>query len=111
MGKFESVMWGLFAATSTLAAIFIPIHIIATEFVPSLISNTMGQQILAKMLSSYAFKVYIFIIIASAIYHGMYRFKAFLHDIGLIKLEKYIEPILYALGFIFPIISIVLLII
>lgn len=106
MSKFESLMWGLFTVTSTIAALFIPIHIIAVDIIGV---NIQGLGLFGKMLSNSAFKVYLFIIIASAIFHGMYRFKAFLHDIGLAKQEKVYKPALYFLGFLFPILLIVAL--
>lgn len=106
MSKFESIAWGLFAVTSTIAALFIPIHIIATEFLGV---NMLGLGIFGKMLGNIAFKVYLFIIVSSAIYHGMYRFKSFLHDIGLAKYEKIFKNTLYFLGFLFPVLVVVAL--
>jgi len=100
MSKFESIAWGLFAVTSTIAALFILSILIATEFFRS---KHVGLRIFGKMLGNIAFKVYLFIIVSSAIYHGMYRFKSFLHDIGLAKYEKIFKNTLYFLGFLFPV--------
>jgi len=55
------------------------------------------------------FKIYLFILISSGLYHGFYRFKAILHDISP-KNEKIIDITIFTIIFILILLTLILII-
>ena len=78
-----ALLWILFSATATITAIALPVNLFAW---------LMGYAS-AATLTSIWFNIYMFIILSAALFHGLYRTKTILHDLG-IKSEKTIAALL-----------------
>ncbi|MDT7865199.1 MAG: hypothetical protein RQ922_04900 [Thermoproteota archaeon] len=110
MGKFHALAWLLFATTAFISAIFIPIHLISVEILPSLGYKSINYEYFKNIFSNPLFKIYLFILISSGLYHGFYRFKAILEEKSP-KNEKIIDYLTFTITFILIFLTLVLIII
>ena len=69
-------LWVTFSGTAMLSAFVLPVHIWAL------------QAGYAPKLENFFFLGYFFIVFACALYHGLYRTKTVLFDLGLIRERK-----------------------
>lgn len=74
----KGFLWFVFSGTAMLSAFILPIHLWAVLSGASM------------KLNSLLFRGYFFILIIAALYHGLYRTKTILFDLGLGKYEKII---------------------
>jgi succinate dehydrogenase hydrophobic anchor subunit len=110
MSKFHALAWLSFAATAFISAIFIPIHIISIEILPSSGYKSIGYEYFKNIFSNPLFKIYLFILISSGLYHGFYRFKTILEEKSP-KNEKIIDYLTFTIAFILIFLTLFLIII
>ncbi|MFZ8849954.1 MAG: hypothetical protein ACO2OV_06970 [Thermoproteota archaeon] len=110
MSKFHALAWLLFAATAFISAIIIPIHIISIEILPSLGYRSISYEYFKNIFSNPLFKIYLFILISSGLYHGFYRFKTILEEKSP-KNEKIIDYLTFTIAFILIFLTLFLIII
>ena len=72
----KGFLWLAFSATATFCAFVLPIHIFAL---------TIG---FSMDFSSIFLRIFYFTVLIAALYHGLYRTKTILLDIGLIQYKK-----------------------
>lgn len=72
----KGFLWFAFSGTAMLSAFILPVHLWA-------LSNSRFMN-----LNTLFFRLYFFVLFIAALYHGLYRTKTILFDIGLIKYQK-----------------------
>lgn len=80
--KLKAFLWFTFSATAMLSSFILPIHVWTLAH---------GYSMNLGWLLS---RLYFFILFTSALYHGLYRTKTIAFDIGLLKVEKILGPVL-----------------
>lgn len=87
----KGFLWFAFSATAMLSAFILPIHIF--------LFLTPGS--IEMRLSNPLLRIYFFILFISALYHGLYRTKTILFDLGFGKYQKMSGAIMTVLFLIF----------
>ncbi len=77
----KGFLWFTFSGTAMLSAFILPIHVWALAH---------GY---AMNLSNIFFRLYFLVLFIAALYHGLYRAKTILFDLGLGKYQKAIDTI------------------
>lgn len=96
---FKGFLWFAFSAASMLSAVTLPIHIFLF-LTPGSVEMRLDHPI---------FRIYFFILFISALYHGLYRTKTILFDLGLGKYEKIIGTVTTIIFLLFAALTIKLL--
>lgn len=72
----KGFLWFAFIGTAMLSAVILPIHLWAI---------THGYEM---KLDNFFFRLYFFVLISAALYHGLYRTETILFDLGILKHGK-----------------------
>lgn len=86
----KGFLWFTFSGTAMLSAFILPVHIWA---------HSTGEIIIN--LTPLFFRFYFFVLIICALYHGLYRTKTILFDLGIAKGQTLINVLLIILFFVF----------
>lgn len=81
---FKGLLWGMFSATAFVSAFVLPAHIFAW---------LRGMELREGLF----FEVYLFAVLFCALYHGLYRAKTILHDLGFGKYHVLIDILFFVL--------------
>lgn len=76
----SGILWGFFAFTGTIIALLLPLHIVAIYY---------GWQLKA----GFFYRVFGSILFISVLFHGLYRTKTLLFDLGASKFSKSINVV------------------
>ncbi|MEK7524413.1 MAG: hypothetical protein AAB588_05295 [Patescibacteria group bacterium] len=95
----KGLLWFTFSGTAMLSAFILPAHIWALS----------SKDSIMYLMESFLFRAYFFILILCALYHGLYRTKTILFDVGITKYQKSIGITLMLLFFVFMLLATVYL--
>lgn len=83
MSKLEGMLWTLFATTATIVALLLPIHIILNDLPVQLgimkIDGVLYDSV-KERFANMLFRLYLLILIPSAVYFGIFRVKYSIHE-------------------------------
>ena len=86
--RFEAIDWVLFATGGIVAALILPIHVIATNILPAFniapTIFTQYQQTVTK-LANPLIKLYLVVVLSLTTWHAIHRVRFILYDVGLVK--------------------------
>lgn len=75
------LLWGIFSAGGTVAAIFLPVHLFLTGVVfPLNLASPPSHEYLATLMRHPLAKLYFLMIIATPLFHWAHRFRYTLYD-------------------------------
>ncbi len=86
--RFEAIDWALFSAGGIVAALILPIHIIATNLLPAFplaptVFTQYGQ--VATKIAEPLISLYMIAVLSLVAWHSMHRVRYILYDLGLAK--------------------------
>ena len=98
--RFEAIDWMLFATGGIVAALILPIHIIATNVLPAFniapTIFTQYQQIVVK-LTDPLIKLYLVVVLSLSAWHAMHRVRFILYDVGLVKHREAVTQVSFVI--------------
>lgn len=91
----EALEWTLFSLGGIVTALLIPIHILVTAILSPLgIVESFNHAAIVARLGTPAFKLYLLILLLSAIPHTLHRIRFILYDIGFGKNRKAVNTLI-----------------
>ena len=97
--KIHALLWGAFSAGGFVAAFLLPSFIILNSilFHPSGIisSDPISYENAIIRFNNPLFKMYLIVLFSTTLIHGLYRFKAFLFEVGFSPYKKPITGLVY----------------
>lgn len=95
--RLTAFLWTAFSLGGFVAALFVPVHVLINNLaVPLrlLPAETLDAGAVLGLLASPLVKLYVIVFVAGALWHGFYRLKYLLYDMGL---KRYAVPLTLAL--------------
>lgn len=86
--RFEAIDWALFSAGGIVAALILPIHIIATNLLPVFnLAPTVFARYdqTATKFAEPLINLYMIVVLSLVAWHSMHRVRYILYDLGLVK--------------------------
>ena len=97
--KIHALLWGAFSIGGIVSAFLLPVLILFNNiaFHPSgvLSADSITYDNMITRLANPLTKLYLAILLSTTLFHGLYRFRAFLFEIGLHKAKKPVSIIIY----------------
>ncbi len=97
--KIHALLWGAFSTGGFVAAFLLPSFIILNSilFHPSGIisSDPISYENAIIRFNNPLFKMYLIVLFSTTLIHGLYRFKAFLFEVGFLPYKKPITGLVY----------------
>ena len=110
MGRITPLLWLLFSAGGTVAALLFPIHLLLTGLAfPMGWLEAPSYEFLHRLLTHPVTRLYLFVLISLPLFHWAHRFRYTLYDGLQIKHERTVAALCYGTAVVGSIVTLVVL--
>ncbi len=99
--KIHALLWSGFSLGGIISAYLLPVLLLLDIFTQPtgiLGANQFTHQSMLARLANPLTKLYLIVLLSTTLFHGLYRFKAFLLELGLSSAKKPITIIIYLIA-------------
>lgn len=99
--KVTPIFWGLFSVGGFVVAFLLPVFILMNNLAYAFWIVGPEKVVYEGELAFVSFwltKIFLVVLVGGCLFHGMHRLKYILYDLGLVKIKKVLEPVVYGIA-------------